>query len=87
MAMCVHSGEFETCQFGCTFRSAEELRLENDQLKKKVKKMEKQKSCSDRDCEFLRHGVCVAEECVWQLTKAEENYEAMMADLTPESPK
>ncbi len=83
MAMCVHSGEFETCQFGCTFRSAKELRLENDQLKKKLKKMEKQQNCSDRDCEFLRHGTCVVDECVWQLTKAEEDYEQAMADLAP----
>ena len=58
MAMCVHGQEFETCRFGCTFRSAEELRLENDKLKK----------------EFKKQGI-------------DPDYEAMMADLTSESPK
>ena len=43
-------------------------------------------NCKDRNCEFLRHGTCVAinKECVWQLTKAEEDYEQAVADLKPE---
>lgn len=36
MAMCVHSQEYETCSFGCTFRTVAELRLENDQLKSRT---------------------------------------------------
>ena len=30
--MCIHGQDFETCSFGCTFKIAEGLRLENDQL-------------------------------------------------------
>lgn len=32
MAMCIHSQEYETCSFGCTFKKAKQLRLENDLL-------------------------------------------------------
>ncbi len=31
--MCIHSQDYETCRFGCTFRKKEELKLENDRLK------------------------------------------------------
>ena len=58
MAMCIHGGEYETCRFGCTFRSDKELRLENDKLKRELKKQ----------------GI-------------NPDYEAMMSDLVPESPK
>ena len=40
MAMCIHSQEFETCGFGCTFRNAKELRLENDKLQKRIEELE-----------------------------------------------
>lgn len=33
MAMCQHNQDYETCEFGCTLRKKEELRLENDKLK------------------------------------------------------
>lgn len=32
MAMCVHSQEYETCSFGCTLKTANQLRLDNDLL-------------------------------------------------------
>lgn len=83
MAMCIHGQEVETCSFGCTFRNINELKLENDKLREMIKKMNRQQNCRDRDCEFLKHGVCVADKCVWPLTKEEEDYEAMIADLTP----
>ena len=38
-------------------------------------------NCKDRDCEFLRHGKCVVEgDCVWQLSKNEEDYEQAMSN-------
>ena len=38
--MCQHSQDYETCRFGCTLRKKEELRLENDQLKERIKALE-----------------------------------------------
>ena len=40
MVMCQHSQDYETCRFGCTLRKKEELRLENDQLKERIKELE-----------------------------------------------
>ncbi len=32
MTMCRHSQDYETCRFGCTFKTKEELRLKVDRL-------------------------------------------------------
>jgi len=40
MVMCQHTQDYETCRFGCTLRKKEELRLENDQLKERIKELD-----------------------------------------------
>lgn len=75
MAMCIHSQEFETCSFGCTFRSAKELRLENDRFRETLSHI------AENGCAKCGN---VAE---LSLQDIDPNYEQALADSKPESPK
>ena len=76
MAMCIHGQEFETCRFGCTFRSKKELRLENDRFRQTLSHI------AEDGCAKCGN---VAEQALQDI---DPNYEAMITDLAaPESPK
>ncbi len=36
--------------------------------------MKNPRNCKDNFCEFLRHGTCVIEECVWKLAEDGDGY-------------
>ena len=42
MSMCIHGQEDETCSFGCTMKTKEELRLQNDKLQAELDKHKSQ---------------------------------------------
>lgn len=75
MAMCIHGQEIETCRFGCTFRNAKELRLENDRFRQTLSHI------SEDGCAKCGN---IAEQALQDI---DPNYEQAIADLIPESSK
>ncbi len=59
MGMCIHGGEYEACQFGCTFKTKEELKLEIGQLRAKI---EVYKNCSKKHKEKCPETKCWVQE-------------------------
>ena len=77
MVMCQHSQDFETCRFGCTFRKKEELKVENDELKKRIEELLEASGFNELTRKALLRRAKAAEED-WQL--AEERIKELEAE-------
>ena len=85
MVMCIHSQEFDTCSFGCTFHTSKELKLDNEKLKKRIKELESKLEEWENIKKFVLSEDCPTDEvhcgCVIILKKRIKELEAALKEI------